>query len=1185
MSSTRRHKAARKSPADWELHRKTIERLFLEERIKLDEVVERMAKQYQFHAKYDIVHIQFCHHLLTATSKPQYERQLKEWGIRINLKASEWQDLFQILSSLPDSGQYHEVRLAGQIIDADRLAREKLRRGVKDEGDISRSRPKTPKGVRIHPPPDVKLSPGASDTIPPTPEWNALVPHTYSVPLLPSSPTNLPVSSNMEGQHQHFSLGIFEPHAWTQAIDWSLLASLVQRNTTIAMLFHSSSISLDSVVHSSFINDNQLIIRGSDFLIPFYLLSSLLDGTEPAGKITNSQLHGVLRALPKPIVLKVFERLESPYSDMLRERIFASALDAGDADTVEAMLYLGLDPCEKIWFDSSTSSGSSFPLERALYFKKFSVCHAIVNHRCKPRPYQNQGSAQDQVLHELLESFYQLVGRYFPLTSSEWKEFSNLILTSLSQGAQPMNECFFVAFYDQSLASELIALDDEGVNGWIKRGLLTSRWPAAHNPSSATKAAEMRQFHWILTYILCECKKRIATVDPMVMAELVRALKATVEQKDSPAILIMVKACSDMGMRLTRSSSEGPIVDTVKSCLEQNWALAQVLIEKKTPCSQNHFFLESDEQTVSFQSSTNEGKVAFYDYIMDPVATHDDTRFLQLFEQYRIDTDLREDFHNQSTTYNQNLFKAALEYDQFDIVIELFNRLSLASQWGLAHILHLARTDAIYKILCNSETWSAALSLTLVERPSFSALENLMYRCQGRGFQISPLFLGGSSNADQQITLRCLCYYAIHTNNRSLLRWLVDSDLDMGELGQTRKNSEQLTLENIRKIAPHRSGLMPNIGRDAIGFHLYPSMLSVAAIQNNVSMIHMLFELGADGTDSMALQRAIESGAHTPTIEALLQVADLGNKNRRVRHYGSAALRETIRRKNYSLLQDLASKVDINGIELFPNELYDTRIAEPLSPIGEAILAQDILAIKILLQKKCNPDALVCYDGFPIELKRGAYLQRLSPLLAAIDLDDLGIVQILVENKASIAPGPTQGLLRSPLQRAAEVGSLEIVKYLLEMGAPVDDSPFHSGGTPLQLAALSGHVGVAELLIKHGANPDHPPAEGDGRTAFEAAAEWGRANIMSLLIKRETDLDLRFGDDLRSQYHRALHFAEENGHQASKRFVQRLYNDTVAARFSIGIWGSAERKASFEELLVEIDNMPHMSDGRSMFDG
>jgi hypothetical protein len=1152
MGSTRRHKAARKSPDDWNLHRKTIERLFLEERIKLDEVVERMAKQYQFHAKYDVVHIQFWHHLLTATSKPQYERQLKEWGIRINLKASEWQDLFQVLSSLPDSGQYHEVRLARQIIDADRLAREKLRRGVKDGGDISRSCPEIPRGVTIHSPPDVKLSPGVSDTTPPTPEWNALVPKTYSLPLLPSSPMDMPALSNMEWQHQHFSLGIFEPHGWTQAMDWSLLASLLQRNTEIAKLLDPNSANLKSVVHSSLQSNGQIIVRDPDFLIPFCILSSLLNGTEPSGNITNSQLHAVLRTLPTSVVLELFENLESPYSDILRERIFASALDAGDSETVDAMLSLGLDSSEKIWFDSDISNGADFPLKRALFNRKFSVCKAIVTHRCKSRSRSAPSFVQDQVLRELIDAHYKLVDRYTPLTSSEWAEFVDLIVIPLSRGALPIHECFFVAFYDQSLAPALIKLDNEGVNGWINRGLLSSRWPEAQRRSPTTKAIESQQVHWMLTCILREHKEHIATGDSTILSESVRALERAVEYRDLQAIFIIVEACSEMSMELGWNSPDDPFADILKPCLEQNWALAQNLIRSKFYGSQTHHLLGPEEHTVDRWDTLRKESTDCYEDIANAFAIGDDVGYAQIFEQYRNDTGLREHLYDQENTWQRDFFKIALRDNQLDIIVDLFKRLSPRSDWELSYILHLARTDAISAILCESESWSTALSLTLADPPDHAALENLIYRVEGdHGSQNSPLSLNKSSNANQQITLRCLCYYAIHTTHYSLLKWLVENDLDMGEFIQGGRENQRVSLENIRKTSAHSGGLMPNRGVNLLGTHIYPSMISIAAMQNNVSMIHLLTDLGADGRDSMALQRAVETGAHFPTIEALLEVADLGNRKRGFRHYGSAALRETIRRKNYPLLQKLASKVDINGIELFPNEMPDPRSAEPLSPLGEAILAQDNWAVEILLDNGCNRQALVCYDGFPKELRRGAYLQRLSPLLAAIDLDDLSIVRLLVENKASVDPGPTQGLFRSPLQRAAEVGSFEIVEYLLDKNVPVDDPPFHSGGTPLQLAALSGHVGVAELLIRNGANINHPPARGNGRTAFEAAAEWGRADVMSMLIKRGADLDKRFGDDLESQYHRAIRFAESNGHPASKRFVEKLYGDTGAS-FSFG---------------------------------
>jgi hypothetical protein len=88
---------------------------------------------------------------------------------------------------------------------------------------------------------------------------------------------------------------------------------------------------------------------------------------------------------------------------------------------------------------------------------------------------------------------------------------------------------------------------------------------------------------------------------------------------------------------------------------------------------------------------------------------------------------------------------------------------------------------------------------------------------------------------------------------------------------------------------------------------------------------------------------------------------------------------------------------------------------------------------------------------------------------------------------------------------------------------------------------MSGHVGVANLLLDHKANPNYLPAKGQGRTAFEAAAEWSRMDAMSLLIQHSVQLDMKVNNPPKSQYERAVRFAEENRRPASKRYVQSLY--------------------------------------------
>ncbi|CAE7202896.1 hypothetical protein CFE70_010499 [Pyrenophora teres f. teres 0-1] len=153
------------------------------------------------------------------------------------------------------------------------------------------------------------------------------------------------------------------------------------------------------------------------------------------------------------------------------------------------------------------------------------------------------------------------------------------------------------------------------------------------------------------------------------------------------------------------------------------------------------------------------------------------------------------------------------------------------------------------------------------------------------------------------------------------------------------------------------------------------------------------------------------------------------------------------------------------------------------------------------------------------------------------------MAKLLVEEGAEITYKRQAAIFRTPLQRAAEVGSMEIVQYLIRQYADIDTSSAYSGGTALQLAAINGYCGIVEYLLDQGANPNYPPSRGHGRTAFEAAAEWARFDVLSLLMQRGVQLDVLVGEPPESQYDRAKRFAEKNGCTASKRHVELLYKE------------------------------------------
>ncbi|KAF2804950.1 ankyrin, partial [Mytilinidion resinicola] len=126
----------------------------------------------------------------------------------------------------------------------------------------------------------------------------------------------------------------------------------------------------------------------------------------------------------------------------------------------------------------------------------------------------------------------------------------------------------------------------------------------------------------------------------------------------------------------------------------------------------------------------------------------------------------------------------------------------------------------------------------------------------------------------------------------------------------------------------------------------------------------------------------------------------------------------------------------------------------------------------------------------------------------------------------------------TPLQAAAAQGANNIIRYLIQEGADVDEPPAsRAGGTALQLATMEGYTCTALLLLEHGADVNAAPSLLEGRTAFGAAADNGRIEMMLLLVQNGVDLLSNDG----TQYTRALDFAEKAGQIAARDLVQQLY--------------------------------------------
>jgi serine/threonine-protein phosphatase 6 regulatory ankyrin repeat subunit B len=120
-----------------------------------------------------------------------------------------------------------------------------------------------------------------------------------------------------------------------------------------------------------------------------------------------------------------------------------------------------------------------------------------------------------------------------------------------------------------------------------------------------------------------------------------------------------------------------------------------------------------------------------------------------------------------------------------------------------------------------------------------------------------------------------------------------------------------------------------------------------------------------------------------------------------------------------------------------------------------------------------------------------------SALHVASRLGHLEIVRLLLQKGAPI--DDKDGLDGTPLHRAAYNGRHDVVALLLERGARVNARGDRFDQTPLFSAAANGHSTIVELLLNKGANPNWQNS--GGYTALHVASVRGHLQAVNALLK------------------------------------------------------------------------------------
>ncbi|KAI0191404.1 ankyrin repeat-containing domain protein, partial [Xylaria flabelliformis] len=305
--------------------------------------------------------------------------------------------------------------------------------------------------------------------------------------------------------------------------------------------------------------------------------------------------------------------------------------------------------------------------------------------------------------------------------------------------------------------------------------------------------------------------------------------------------------------------------------------------------------------------------------------------------------------------------------------------------------------------------------------------------------------------------------------------------------------------------------------------------LEAAVECENESLLDELISLGVPADDDIILRKAVKN--HHSMVRPLLERFWKAYPQGRV-GYGKTLIVKAIRRYSQSP-ESLKMMFDWNLVTM---NISDQAYSEEPPLLWHAIQTRDCHVVERFINVGNNVNTISRTDRH-----FGYSNARSSALLVAINTEVIEMVQLLIDHGANVHE-PAQFLPRTPLQKAAEMNNIPIVRLLLDSGADVNAAPAKFGGaTALQFAAIHGNCEMATILIEHGARQEIRPSCGPGgRYPLEGAAENGRFDMLELLWNAPRD---PFDD---KQCQKAMKLAAQNGHFGCKEKIEELMARDVA---------------------------------------
>jgi ankyrin repeat protein len=139
-----------------------------------------------------------------------------------------------------------------------------------------------------------------------------------------------------------------------------------------------------------------------------------------------------------------------------------------------------------------------------------------------------------------------------------------------------------------------------------------------------------------------------------------------------------------------------------------------------------------------------------------------------------------------------------------------------------------------------------------------------------------------------------------------------------------------------------------------------------------------------------------------------------------------------------------------------------------------------------------------------------SHAQSGTRLWQAAASGDLGEVKSAIEHGADVNFRGPGGF--NALNAAARNGHLEVIQYLVEHGASIDQNDNQKHKTALLAASFQRHFDIVQYLVEKGANVNAQSV--NGFTPLHDAAYVGNLQIVQFLVEHGADVHIRNGGNL-----------------------------------------------------------------------